>query len=331
MRKVKSIFVGIDVSKDELVIAYHSPDESKWEKKKISNEVNDIRGWLEAIGIEDKRFILEHTGAYSERLIYVLDEQGADFSVVPPNQSRAMSRVLLKTHKNDDQDAQTLSILGDKLDLNTYKMPDSVHKKRKEAYSALASLQKQEQQLNNQLHAFEYRVDPNPVAVEALQQVLKTVQESITLLTKELQIEEDEEENLQVIELITSINGVGQTTAFALVATFGNLKQFTSAKAFVKFIGLAPTEFSSGKSVRGKSHITKRGSSKIRALLFNCARSAIRYNPCCKAFYQKLIEKGKNGCVALTAVMHKIARIIYGVIQSGQKFEPNFALAKTKS
>ena len=164
-----------------------------------------------------------------------------------------------------------------------------------------------------------------------MENVLKTVEGSIATLEKELAMEADDEEKIQIIERITSINSVGQKTAFALVAAFGNLKQFTNAKAFVKFIGLSPTEFTSGTSVKGRSRITKKGSSTIRALLFNCARSAIRFNEPCKALYQRLIEKGKNGKVALTAVMHKIARLIFGVVHSGVKFDPNFALSKTKS
>lgn len=330
MKNAKSFFIGVDVSKDELVIAYLSANQ-KWIKCKVVNTIKAITQWLEQIGVGEKHFILEATGPYSERLIHALHEQGAVFSVVNPAQSRAMAKVLLKTHKNDEQDAQTLSILGNKLDLNMYKMPDLQHKKRKEAYSALASLQKQAQQLKNQLHAFEYRVNPNPAVVKALEDVLKAVQDSIVTLEKELQVEADDEEKIHIIDRITSINGVGQKTALALVATFGNLKQFTSVKAFVKFIGLCPTEFSSGISVKGGSHITKKGSGTIRSLLFNCARSAIRFNEPCKTFYQKLVEKGKNGKVALTAVMHKIARLIFGVVHSGQMFDPKFALSKTKS
>lgn len=101
---------------------------------------------------------------------------------------------VIKNPQKDDQDAQTLSILGDKLDLNPYKMPNSKHKNPKEAYAALASLQKQAQQLKNELHEFEYRVNPNPIAVEALENVLKAVEDSIATLEKELAMETDEEE-----------------------------------------------------------------------------------------------------------------------------------------
>ena len=323
------IYIGLDVSKDELVIAYFVA--GKWEKCKIGNTLDDISAWLTKLDVSGKHFVLEATGPYSERLIYTLSTAGVPFSVVNPAQSRAMSKALLKTNKTDDQDAQTLSLLGQKMELITYKMPDSTQKKRKEAFSALASLQKQEQQLKNQLHAFEYRVNPNPIAVKALQDVLASTQEAIQTLEKELNPEQDDEEAIRLIHQIETIKGVGKSTAKIFVTLFGNFQHFKNAKAFARFIGLSPTEFTSGTSVRGRSSISKKGNSKARSQLFNCARSAIQHNLSCKELYQRIMQKGKNGKVALTAVMHKLARLIYGVVRSGTNYNPDFALIKTKN
>lgn len=281
--------------------------------------------------VSDKHFVLEATGPYSERLCCALAARSLRFSIVNPVQSRGMAKALRKSNKNDDQDAQTLSILGDKLELNEYKMPSDAQKKRREAFSALASLQKQERQLKNQLHAFEYRVNPNPIAVEALEQVLASTQLAIETLQKELNPEQDEEEALRTVARIATIKGVGEETARAFVTLFGNFQHFEDAKAFARFIGLSPTEFTSGTSVKGRPHISKNGNSKARAMLFNCARSAMRYNQNCKELYQRLVKKGKNGKVALTAVMHKLARIIFGVVRSGLDYNPNFVLLKTKN
>lgn len=324
-----NIFVGLDVSKSELVSAFVG--DHKWEKSKISNTIEDITQWLSELGVANKHFVLEATGPYSERLIFVLTQMNATFSVVNPAQSRGMSKALLKTNKTDDQDAQTLSYLGQKLELKAYKMPNNTQKSRKEAFSALSSLQKQEQQLKNQIHAFEYRVDPNPVAVKLLQEVLAKVQEAIQTLEKEIKPEQEEEEAQSLIGRIASIKSVGIKTAAVMVTLFGDFQHFSDAKAFAKFIGLSPSEYSSGTTVRGRRSITKRGNAKARAALFNCARNAIRFNPQCKSFYQRLIEKGKNGKVALTAVMHKIARLIFGVVRSGTNYQPEFALLKTKN
>jgi len=329
MQAHTNIYVGIDVSKDELVICY--PAQKGWGKAQVLNTLPAISNWLKAFDVQGKHFILEATGPYSQRLIHGLNQAGAIVSVVNPAQSRAMAKVLLKTNKNDDQDAQTLSILGEKLELTAYKMPNDIQKKRKEAFSALASLQKQERQLKNQLHAFSYYVEPNPVAVQALQEVLKSTQLAIESLEKELKPEQDEDEARRTVAQITSIISVGPKTAEAFVALFGNFQHFEKTKGFVKFIGLSPTEFTSGSSVRGKRSITKKGSSKIRALLFNCARNAIQHNPSCKALYERLLEKGKNGKVALTAVMHKLARLIFAVAKSGTIYEPQFVKNLTKS
>jgi len=328
MQPLSNIFIGVDVSKDELVIAY--PKDGRWIKSVVSNRISAINSWLNQIDFSDKHFVLEATGPYSERLCYALAAQSLCFSIINPAQSRSMSKVLLKRNKNDDQDAQTLSILGQKLELNTYKMPSDVQKKRKEAFSALVSLQKQEQQLKNQLHAFEYRVNPNPIAVEALQSVLASTQEAIQTLQNELNPEQDEEEDLKTIKRIASIKGVGIATAKAFVTLFGDFSHFKNAKAFASFLGLAPSEFSSGTSVRGRNAITKNGNSKVRGMLFNCARSAMRFNQNCKELYERLIQNGKNGKVALTAVMHKLARIIFGVVASKTNYNPELASIKSK-
>lgn len=325
----KIVFTGIDVSASELVCA--SPLGQGWEKHKIANTAEAINGWLDEVGVEGRQFILEATGTYSDRLIHVLHQRGAKFSVVNPAQSSAMSKVLMKTNKTDGQDAQTLSLLGQKLRPQPYTMPSEAHKRHKEILCALSALQKQERQLKNQLHAFEQRVEPCTAVKQALQNVLDTVLAQIEALEKELAPQQDEEQAAQMVQRIKSIKGVGQKTAQAFVAAFGDFQAFQNAKQFAQFLGIAPAEFSSGKTVRRKSSITKRGWGKLRALLFNCARSAIQYNPHCEALFLRLVEKGKHGSVAFTAVMHKIARLIFGVAHSDQNYDLAFSLPKTKN
>jgi transposase len=329
MEKTKRIYVGIDVSKSDFVSMYYNSALETWIKAVIVNEVDAIEQWLSTFDLCLTYFVLEATGPYSERLIHCLGSRCAQFAVVNPAQSRAMGKVLGKVQKNDKQDAKTLAILGAKMETRPYKMPEAMQKKRKEAFSALAALQKQERQLENQLHALSYHVDPNPTVVEALGKVLDSTREAIKDLQEELHPQSDEETEAKLVELITSIQGVGTKTAVAVVAMFGDLQHFDSSKAFSKFIGVCPTEFTSGSSVRGRSKITKNGSAKIRALLFNCARNAIRWNEACKAFFQRMVEKGKNGKAALTAVMHKIARLIFGVVKSGKMYDPKIPSADT--
>lgn len=329
MQTLQQIYVGVDVSMQELVSVHASAETSTgWHKAVIINEISAIQQWLRGMDMSNKHFVLEHTGTYSARLIYCLDQLGACFSVVNPAQSRAMSKVLMKSSKTDDQDAQTLACMGQSLLTKPYRMPSKAQRMRKEAFHALCALQKQERQVQNQLHALAQLVEPNPEVIQAFTHVLAVLRTQIKQLQSQLKPDLEQLEEQHLIARICSIKGVGKATAEAFVALFGDFSTFVSAKAFAKFIGLAPAEFTSGKSVRGRGGITKKGSAKIRALLFNCARSAMNCNPLCKALYQRIIAKGKNGKVALTAVMHKLARQIFGVVKSGLDFDPQFKIQK---
>ena len=75
MAAICNIFIGLDVSKDELVIAYRV--EGKWQKCKIPNTLERISEWLSSLGVSGKHFVLEATGSYAERLIHALAAQGA--------------------------------------------------------------------------------------------------------------------------------------------------------------------------------------------------------------------------------------------------------------
>jgi hypothetical protein len=73
-------YVGIDVSKAELVISYLDASKpNQWKKAKIANTLLAIDSWLVSFGTVTKHFVLEFTGVYSDRLIYCLNQHAALF------------------------------------------------------------------------------------------------------------------------------------------------------------------------------------------------------------------------------------------------------------
>jgi transposase len=69
--------------------------------------------------------------------------------------------------------------------------------------------------------------------------------------------------------------------------------------------------------VRGKARITKIGGAVLRGKLFVCSFSAKKLNAACKAPYERLITKDKNGKVALIAVCNKLLKQAFAIIKSG--------------
>jgi transposase len=85
-------------------------------------------------------------------------------------------------------------------------------------------------------------------------------------------------------------------------------------------VGLAPFNHDSGKQ-RGKRRIFG-GRTSVRSVLYLATLSAIRHNPVIKAFYERLLERGKLKKVALTACMRKLLVILNTMIKTGQDWRP---------
>lgn len=78
----------------------------------------------------------------------------------------------------------------------------------------------------------------------------------------------------------------------------------------------------SGASVRGTPHLSKQGASRLRAVLYMAALTALRHNAELKAVYKRLRDKGKPALSALGAVMRKIVHIAFGVYKHQMPYNP---------
>ena len=82
----------------------------------------------------------------------------------------------------------------------------------------------------------------------------------------------------------------------------------------------------SGSSIRGKSRISKIGSSRLRKALYFPAIVAKNHNPIFSKFSQKLASKGKPTKVIIVAIMRKLLHLVFGVVKHDTSFNPDFLL-----
>jgi transposase len=134
-----------------------------------------------------------------------------------------------------------------------------------------------------------------------------------------------DKELAQQCGLLTSIPGIGETTALLLLAEIPNIENFRNAKQLAAYAGLTPANRSSGTSVKKEPHLSKRGSASIRRILFMPALCARRFNPALRAFAENLQRRGKKKMAVIGALMRKLMHCVYGVLKSGQPF--NAAIA----
>lgn len=121
-------------------------------------------------------------------------------------------------------------------------------------------------------------------------------------------------------ELLVSIPGVGNLTALALLAEYGPQLTTASPRQLTRYAGLDPVLWESGTSVRGKTHISRQGSGRLRKALFMAALVGVRCNPVLHRFYQRRLRKGLTPKPAIVAAMRKLLHICYGVLKNDQPF-----------
>ena len=132
-------------------------------------------------------------------------------------------------------------------------------------------------------------------------------------------------EHHEVGRLLTTIDGIGTTTAARLVAELGDPAAFRSAAALASYIGAVPQVRHSGRHTPLRASLTPLGHARLRHALWMPVLTAVRRNPWLRAFYQGLRARGKAAKVALMAAMRKLIGAIYSVAKHRRPFVPRVA------
>ncbi len=123
------------------------------------------------------------------------------------------------------------------------------------------------------------------------------------------------------IENIKTIPGISDKTISAVLGECGDIKRFTSAKAFIGYLGLYPTQYQSGNSM-SVGRLAKRGIPIAKHALYMAAVAAVRHNAqLSKVFYDK-VSAGKSKKEALIIISKKLATIIYSLFKYNKPYEP---------
>jgi hypothetical protein len=122
------------------------------------------------------------------------------------------------------------------------------------------------------------------------------------------------------VKLLSSIPCIGVESAVALMLEVENIEQFESAKKLAAYFGVHPTFKQSGDGLWG-SHMSKKGRGELRSVLYMAALTGIRHNVILKQLYARFRAKGMKHYQAMGVVMHKLLRIIYGVLKNKTQFD----------
>ena len=312
--------LGIDIAKQKFDVALLMDGKTKHKTCKNSAEgFETLTLWLEKQGIRKVHACLEATGNYGEDLAIYLHEAGHIVSMVNPARIKGFAQSELLRTKTDKMDASLIARFCLAMKPGAWIPPSPEIRSLRALVRRVDSLIDMRSQEKNRI---------------------STAHESVSLLIKEhiAYLDQEIERIRQQIaglieqypnlkgrkELLDSIPALGKATIPHILAELDDLEKFNNVRELVAFIGLAPKETLSGSSMKGKPRLCKIGHARLRKVLYMPALVSIQCNPVMIAFYNRLKDKGKNGKVIVCAIMRKLVHVIFGVLKSGKKYDPNF-------
>jgi len=314
-------FIGIDISKATFSVALPLSS-GEYEVKEFANDGEGIDSFLPLLD-EQAHCVMEATGSYSMLLSYILSEQGHGVSVINPRQAAYFAQMLLRVTKTDRMDAVLLAKYGQHMQPAIFQPNSKIMLHLKQKRALLRQLKKQKMALVCLQEAHAHQPTQDEDTQSTMQNMVKAIEEHQGQVEQSL-YQTTQQAYSELMQLITSVKGIGKAIATGLIVTTAGFTRFDNAKQLAKFIGICPTHYQSGSSVKGKSTIARRGDPHLRSLLYMATLSAIKHNKACKELYERLKAAGKASKVALIAVANKLIRQIFALVTSNTMYQDGY-------
>jgi transposase len=312
-------FIGIDVSKDELVVGRAGEAAKGYPNTERGHQ--ELTRDLDRAQVPSELIVVEATGGYERRLVTALGSRGLPVVVVNPRQVRDFARATGQLAKTDKIDAHLLADFG-------ARVRPAVRALDSDEQDELRAFLVRHEQLIQMLVAEKNRLLQ---AQGGKRQVLrKKIKTHIRFLEREIELlDSDLDDTLKKSsiwkekdDLLQSVPGIGKQTARTLLGLVPELGTI-SAGEIGKLVGLAPFNRDSGK-LRGKRHISG-GRARVRAVLYMATLVATRWNPVIKAQYQRLLAAGKPKKVALVACMRKLLVMLNAMLKTNTRWQAHIS------
>ena len=315
-------FAGIDVGAEELVLVVRKNATSMKAQKFANTPAERARLVAKLVKLPGVSVCLEATGAYHLELAVALHDAGVRLNVVNPKASHNFAKALMKHSKTDAIDADTLAQYAERMPFTAWVRPSPQAFTLRSFARRINALTRQKAMAKNHLHALSFSPELPPAVWDDVKLAIAQLEKRLAGLSREAQAFIGKHEDLKrVFTLLLGIKGIAQTSAIALMGELLLLPKGLTHKQWVRYAGLDPRAFDSGKSVHKTPRLSKAGNRHIRQALYMPALSAKQHDPYVKAFFQHLIEKGKKPLQALCAVMRKLLHAIHGMLRDNQPFD----------
>jgi transposase len=334
---MKKIFIGIDISKEKLNLCFRTSSEIICEEE-IANTVTAIKRQLgkdlKALSVDknDVMVCAEYTGRYIYPLVVACEETGVFLWMEDP--TRIKNSFGITRGKNDVVDARRIAEYAFRFNDKAiaYAMKDKDIATLKNLLAdrdlLLNDRKKYEAQLKDQKKYMSGEDYKNKE--KRWKKVIKSLKEQIASIEEEIRAVVDVNEKIcYQVGLLKSIPGVGDKLAVNMVVITECFTRFENARQFNCYAGLAPFQYTSGKSVYSKSKVSQRANKHIKGLLHMasvCVSTHMLAGEY-KEYYQRRITEGKHPMCILNAIRAKLVARMFSVIRRDTPYSEKYSYA----
>lgn len=328
-------FIGVDISKATLDWAVFDGKTIVLQSQSANSEVG-IKTTLKLIrALPDFRITesvccMEHTGIYNAHLLAHLHK--LSFPLWLESSLQIKKAGGLQRGKTDAIDAQRIAEYAFRFrdQMRLWQPPRPVLQK-------LASLSALRQRLLSVRQQLQQPITEQDGFVDAAlqKQLAKNCQASLKAINADLEVADKQITELiegddrlrELFAWITSVPGVGPATATEVIVATDEFKSISNPKKLACHAGVAPFEYRSGSSVRGKTRVSQHARMRLKSLFHLGAMSAVRMKGELQEYYQRKVGEGKNKMSALNAVRNKLIHRVCSVVHRGQNYDKNYTPA----
>jgi transposase len=313
---------GVDVGAEKLILIIRKLGVARKAQSFDNTPSDRVRLVKKLAQLPDVIVCLEATGVYSLDLAIALHDAGIRVMVLNPKAAHNFAKVLLRNDKTDPVDADTLAQYAERMPFQPWVRPSNAALGLRALSRRINALTRQKAATKNQLHAAAFSPETPEEVITDLQLAISQLEERIADLTAKARRFIKQHPDLQQrFALLLTVKGIAETSAIALLGELLLLPSGLTHKEWVKYAGLNPCAFQSGKSVNKPSRLSKAGNRYIRQALYMPAMSARTHDPHIRAYAEHLIQQGKLPMQAICAIMRKLLHAIHGMFKFNQPFD----------
>ena len=326
----KNWFIGIDVSKKTLDASIFVAGEviNKFPHTQVRNDkqgFKDLLRWAKEQGVKtkDTLFGLEFTGYYSDALEQFLTKKQICYTMLPTTVVKHYQRG--PHDKNDKIDSAKIADY-----LFRFNGTECIKLRvlPSKAMQELKALKSERKFYVQQRVACENRqnVAKSKQEQKHLQKAIDLFNEQIELIEQQMAevVTSDEEIYLTYTRLLT-IPGIGPVNAINTIANTQNFTAFETARQYAKYVGVAPSEHSSGTSVRWRGRPSPHADLQAKADLSMAAMRAVEFSCDMSIYYERKLGNRPNDKEvkrkALNAVKFQLIKMMFAVVRQDRVFE----------